>query len=835
MKFVNRFFVLLPLCFVAGFANNQSESGAVSGKVVFENGDGAASATVMLEDTKLGVSTEVDGSFVLSNVPTGSYKVLVRLIGYEQESPITIRVRSNDTVRVVLKLRENEIELSQILVTGTRRQAAEDTRPSVTTMTPREAKYLPGAAEDVLRGLQALPGVTSVSDYSSQLVIRGAGPDQNLIMIDGFEVINPYRLYGFVSMFNPETVSDISLQTGGFAAQYGDRLSAVIDVKNREGRADVPFAAKLNFSLTNMNLIFEGSMPIEGSSYLLSLRRTYYDLILGPILKKAKLVEGDVALPNFRDLQFRGSVPISEDHKLIVNVLASRDGVSLVSGAERDRADSVNVVDDATNTMAGALWQYNPSKEVIINTQVSWYRNKGAGLFDGTFVDPSQNSGTIKRGDTTVSFVKFGVDYGYIYEKTSFVQRVLWSAGSHTLEAGCGADFLRTDFTRTFDIDPAIKELISQRGFVVPTSETQIVHFNRYNLYAQDRLAIGDKLFVQPGIRFDYYPFLKTKIYPSPRVNVSYKVSDLTTIRVAYGMYTQSPGMEKQNAFQSRLTFSKDRFTTLDAERSQHYILGFDRMLNVFWQLKVEGYYKNFDGVIVPEKLQGSQWYSAPTGDSVLSPRGWRTPVRIASDSLTSFPVNDATGRSYGFEVMLQKIRSQPTEKFTGWISYALSYADRDRDGIRTAFLFDQRHAVNVVGNYKFSESWEAGLRFTLRSGRPYPLPLGVRPRIIVGSQGGIEVPVIQRNNQGNVLLDVEYERDAFSGRLDLYHSLDLRVTTYPGWWGLNWSVYLDVTNVLNNQNVQQLNYYVNDRGQLASRTIDGIPILPSLGMSVSF
>jgi hypothetical protein len=260
---------LLIFSFPSFFLQIQAQTGAVAGRILLPNDEPAANAAVILEDTKLGASTTIDGDFVIHSIPVGTYELRVRLIGYEQKERLSLRVRANDTTRMNITLRENEIEMSQILVTGTRRQAAEDTRPSVTSMTPREAKYLPGAAEDVLRGLQALPGVTSVSDFSSQLVIRGSGPDQNLIMIDGFEVINPYRLYGVVSMFNPETVSDISLQTGGFAAQYGDRLSAVIDVKNREGRGDVPFAAKLNFSLTNMNLIFEGGLPFDGSSYLL--------------------------------------------------------------------------------------------------------------------------------------------------------------------------------------------------------------------------------------------------------------------------------------------------------------------------------------------------------------------------------------------------------------------------------------------------------------------------------------------------------------------------------------------------------------------------------------
>lgn len=826
---------LLAAIVVAGQSWSQTGNGVVAGTITVGNGEAASSATVTLEDSKLGAVADENGRFVIEDVPTGTYKLKVRLIGYEQGELLSVRVMPGDTSRVAITLRENEIEMAQILVTGSRRQPAEDTRPSVTTMTPKESKYLPGAAEDVLRSLQALPGVTSVNDFSSQLVVRGSGPDQNLIMIDGFEVINPYRLYGVVSMFNPETVSDISLQTGGFAAQYGDRLSAVIDVKNREGKNDAPFGAKLNFSLTNMNLIFEGALPFESSSYLLSLRRTYYDLILGPVLKKAKLVEGDVALPNFRDVQFRATLPVGEANRIILNALTSRDGVSLISGVDRNRPDSVNVFDKSDNSMVGATWQFTPERNLIVSTRLSWYRNAGSGAFDGTFADPSQSSGQIGRGDTIgLRYVHFGVTYDYFYTKISASQNLLWTRGNHTLEGGYGIDFLRTDFVRYFDIDRTLRDLIASRGFVVPTDQTEVVRYKRYNVYAQDRIAIGDRLFVQPGLRLDVYPFLKTKAYLSPRINMSYKVGEQTTIRGAYGIYFQSPGMEKQT-FNTPITFNDAAFATLVAEQAQHYILGFDRMVSSSWQFRFETYLKNFRNVIAPEKLQGSRWVSYATGDSILSTRGWTAPVRMPSDSLTYFPSNDATGKSYGFEILFQKIRSQPGDRITGWVSYALSYARRERDGVTTPFLFDQRHAMNVVGQYRISEGWDVGLRYTLRSGRPHAVALGIKPRIAVVTLNGVDTPVIQTDRDGKVILDVDYERDRYSGRLDLYSSLDLRVTTYPSWWGLNWSIYLDVQNVLNRSNMQAKSYYIDAEGNLRSRAVDGIPIFPSLGFSVSF
>jgi hypothetical protein len=813
----------------------QQGTGAIRGLVLIEGDGPAIGANVTIQNSRLGAAVDARGSFVIGPVPAGTYTVIARLVGYEQKERLEVLVFNGDTAVVRIMMRQSAVEMNTVVVTGSRRQSAEDVRPSVTSLTPRESKILPGAAEDVLRSLQALPGVTSVSDFSSQLVVRGSGPDQNLILIDDFEVLSPYRLYGFVSMFNPETVSDISLQTGGFSAQYGDRLSAVLDVKNREGRTDVAFGGKVNTSLTNMNVILEGSVPGTAGSYLFSARRTYYDLILGPVLKSAKLVEGDVALPNFRDLQGKIAIPLGGTHKLLFNLFTSRDGVELVSGAERDRPDSVSLTDVSNNTLFGVAWQFNPVKELIAQTRVSWYSNKGTGSFDGTFVDPSQNSGDITRADTFgIRLVSFGVDYDYIYQKLSIGQRFLLASGNHTLEAGFGIDRLRTDFIRYFQLDPVFKQFILARGQAIPTDATETVSYNRYNAYLQDRIAIGERVFIQPGVRLDVYPSLRERVSVSPRVNISVKLDELSTLRAAYGHYAQSPGMEKQD-LRNRFVFSEGTLAGLVPEHAHHYVLGYDRMVTADWQFKTEAYYKSFDDIIEQQKLAGSTWRVEQTGSDVFRRDGWTVPVRVPSDSLTSTPVNAGTGQSYGIELMLQKIRLGPDDTFTGWISYALSFAERERGGIVSPFLFDQRHAMNIVGNYRFAASWDVGARFTLRSGRPFARALGVQPRVVMQKVNGVETPVVQVDTQSKVILDAVYERETLTGRLNLYHTLDLRITTYPNWWGLQWSVYLDIQNVYNHKNQQQQRYFVDDRGRLQERPVNGIPIFPSLGMSVAW
>ncbi|MGA9115370.1 MAG: TonB-dependent receptor [Bacteroidota bacterium] len=837
MRPYTAFIVLATILGSPILSAQEDETGSIAGRVLLTTGEPAAGAAVLVEGTSLGDAADEEGRFLITGIPGGEHMLRVRLVGYRQEEPLAVSVSAGRRSEAVITMAQEAVELGEMVVTGTRRQDARDVRPSLTTLAPREAKILPGAAEDILRSLQALPGVTSVSDISSQLVVRGSGPDQNLILIDGFEVLNPYRLYGFVSMFNPETATEISLQTGGFAAPYGDRLSAVLDVRTREGRTETSAAGKINLSLTNMNLVFEGALPLlpPGSSYLVSARRTYYDLILGPLLSSAGIVKGEVALPNFRDFQAKAAVPLNPEHRVSFSAFTSRDGAELASGAERNTPDSVNVFDRSFNTLAGIAWAFTPSPRTAAQTHVSWYRNSGSGVFDGSFVDPSQNTGELGRLDTAgLRFFRFGLDYDYVFEKTSLTHRWIHTLRSHTLEAGGGVDLLRTDFIRSFEVDDLFRNFLLSRGQVVPVDAVETVRSRRAHLYVQDRIAAGERLFIQPGLRLDHYGALRTRTYLAPRLNLSYRLDDVSSLRAAYGRYYQSPGMEKQD-FRIRLSFNRATLASVDAERADHWILGYDRMLDFRWQFKAETYYKRFANVLVPARYVGSAWRTPSAGGPPRDPASWGTPNRVRADSLSSTPVHEATGKSYGFELLIQKIRSTSGDRLGGWVSYALSWSERERDGLRTPFLFDQRHAVNVVGNYRFAERWEAGVRFTLRSGRPYPLALGVAPRVAPDSSGGGARGRVLVDGAGRVILDPVYEQDRTSGRLGLYHSLDVRITTSPRWWGLDWSVYLDIQNVTNHANPQQLSSYVDEAGSLRERPINGIPIFPSIGMSLSF
>ncbi|MEK9137471.1 MAG: TonB-dependent receptor, partial [Bacteroidota bacterium] len=371
-------FVAFAITTITAFALDEGAGtlrGMVSSK---ERGERLAYVIILIEGTTWGTTTNDSGGFIISPIPAGRYTVEARLLGYEDARIEGVTIKENQTTRLSIQLAESAIPFDEIRVSADRARRQADVRPSLLEVSPVRAKTLAGVGEDVLRTLQALPGVLAPSDFSSQLVVRGSGPDQNLIVMDDIEVFNPYRLYGLISMFNPETASEINLITGGFPAKYGDRLSAVLDVRNREGDKSGAILGSLNASITNANLVLHGKSPFGfDGSYVISGRRTYYDLILGPIAKSAGLVKGDVAFPNFSDIQTKLVIEPSPEHKVIANSMFSRDGVEIISGPDRKQADSINITDVTNNNVAGIAWHYLPSERFLAKSSFSWYRNGG--------------------------------------------------------------------------------------------------------------------------------------------------------------------------------------------------------------------------------------------------------------------------------------------------------------------------------------------------------------------------------------------------------------------------------------------------------------------------
>lgn len=828
-----------------------AQTGNIEG-IVSEDGQAVAGISVSVQNTSLGAVTETNGKYIIRSVPIGNYQLKVSGIGYESQY-MDVAVAGNKTIRADFRVKSSAIITEEVEVIGEKRQKQEDTRVSVINLTPESARVLPGAVQDVMRTLQSLPGVLSPGDFTSQLAIRGSGPDQNLIIMDDVEIFNPYRLYGVVSMFNPEAVSDISLITGGFPAKYGDRLSAVLDVTNREGPHNKYLKGNVNASIVDANLVLEGKNPFNiPGSWILNSRRTYYDLIIEPFVKKAGLVDEDVTFPNFYDIQAKVVFGPFNGHRFLLNGIYSRDGVHIVSGKNRKTPDSVAVQNITRNDLASFTWQYLPSRKFSNRLVVSWYRNGGDSEFEAQFLDPTLNRDRFKDAvsDTLAPYLLgIGVTSDFSFRKYAVDDKLTWFWGPNQLEAGAGVDFMQNTLDFLFRLSPQLKAFInSNRGFrAVPSDIQDIRDYRRYRAYIQNNFRIAERLFVEPGIRLDYYDILQ-KPYFAPRISMSYGLDNLTTFRALWGIYYQSPGYEKLRDANILFDLSPQYTNKLNAEKAAHYVISLERWLNAEWRARIEGYYKNFQNLIVQKKVEGTGYFTEPVpGKDPHYTDAWTRPIPVSADSITQIPVNNSNGEAYGFEFLLEKRNIAGLNVLSGWISYALAYANRYEDQFTIPFRFDQRHTVNVVMNYMASSWLNIGLRWQFGSGFPYTKPKGIKPRITLedsnldgrpeSAQIASRLTFANNNARPEVIYNIDYGPDAnrFDAYKPDYHRLDIRLTAYTGFWGLDWSFYIDVINVYNRKNVINFNYFITEDLTIDKRTTTSLPIIPTFGFSVKF
>jgi hypothetical protein len=845
-----RFTVIICSVFVISNLSFSQDSSKihVTGKIISDKNDALSNILVSVKNTStpesFTVFTNEEGgySFYLSE---GNYEIRIERMGYEKYSQ-TISVEKNTSnIFNISLIEKSEYTTEQINVESEFRQKQDDLRTSMFNILPTEVKMLPGAIEDVMRSLKSLPGVTAPNDFTSQLIVRGSGPDQNLIVMDDVEIFNPYRLYGLVSMFNPETLQDITLITGGFPAKYGDRLSAVLDVNNKEGVRERPFSMISNVNIASANVIVQGKNPLNiPGSWLVSSRRTYYDLILGPFAKNAGLITEDSQLPNFKDLQFKFAFGPFKKSKFLINGVFSSDGVDVIPGNDRTSPDSVVAKDVTVNNVLSASWLYLPNSDFLSKTTVSWYTNSGDNNFEGDILDPLIDKEGLTPGQRDSlraigALLGFEFDSKYLFRKYSIVNKSTLFAGKNYYEFGAGLDLIRTDLTYSLNLDDAFRNFIQSQ----PNSRAILDDFNiqgndnlRASVYGQGRFKAGDKIYYQPSLRLDYYSYLN-KFYVSPRFNIGYAIDPITTIRSSVGVYYQSPGYEKLVDGQTFYDLTGSAGDNLKAERSVHFVLGIDRWLNNEWNAKVEGYYKKFDDLITQERITNYKYeftIADPTNTDpnyIGDPANWiRSDTKLAYDSITTTPINGVTGNAYGIEFSLEKKYAGPQSKFSGWINYAYSFANRERDGLEQPFRFDQRHVVNIVGNYRFNKTFELGMRWTYASNFPYTPPVGITPRVLRDSL--VINPFTQQ-----VMFNLDYGDDAnrFSKVRPEYHRLDVRFSAYTSFWNADWVFYIDVINAYNRKNVIGYNYDLTSDFRIKQSTVGMFPILPTIGVNARF
>ena len=757
--------------------------------------------------------------------PDGRFAVVLR------EGETTLRFRANGYQERILPVEGADLEVR--LFPNTFAETVEvvaesipQQRPSSNPIPSEEIFQVAGSIDNVFRTLDTLPGVASTDDIGSRLAVRGGTPDQNLTVMDGVEIHNPYRLFGITSAFNPETVENFQLAAGGFGVAYGDRLSSLLIVDNRPGSRDFQGATAL--SITDGNVVLEGTTPLwDNGTWLFSARRTYYDLLLN--------APDGQHFPSFADLQLQAGWQVGPGHRLTLMGLHSVEDADIDIDVGRS-GETLAFGSDVSNDLASARFNAVLGSRGTSTTIVSWYRNRELFGIDGTIrVDAKRSNAPdddVAFGLATIAFDRL-ISVRDISARQEFT---IQASPEHLVSAGLELHRLNTGVGFTITGDRNESEANGSSifgGSGLPDELESSLEGTRGGLWIQDTYAPSSRVSVEPGLRVDWST-VNGRVTLSPRVAASYALGGGARVRAAVGLYTQSPGYEKLIQSDYFIDLSAARELKLLHERATHLVVGVEQDLGADVTARVEGYYKRFGDLLI-----GRLETEAERRDRISQydfPQNLEDSIPTAP-LITSNPTNAGGGYAYGFDFYLN--HANRVAPLTGWLSYAWGRANRESYGRRYSFEYDRRHAFNAVGRYRLTSRWDLAATARIASGFPYTAPVGLRVSAVEDQRGTL---VPGTDLDGNLIYTVDYGsvENLNSGRLPYYARVDLRAMYQPGGATGRWSFYIEVINLLGRDNPVELEPQLeHDPGSNMPRLFEvaeqGFPRIPTFGFRLRF
>lgn len=656
------------------------------------NGEGLIGATIYVEELKIGTSTNVYGFYSISIDP-GNYNVTFSYIGY---APVAQTISLTENTSLNMELAEADVNLDEVEISGEKKdQNVTSIEMSVERMDIKTIKKIPQflGEVDIIRSALLLPGVTTVGEGASGFNVRGGNIDQNLILLDEAPVYNSSHLFGFFSVFNPDAVKDFTLYKGGIPAQFGGRLSSVMDVHQKEGNLK-KISGSGNISLVSSKLTLEGPIKKDKSSFMIAGRRSYADLMA----KAAGQLQNSDAY--FYDLNLKLNYILNEKNRIFLSGYLGDDVFNFDGDFEARWG----------NKTTSLRWNHLFNSKIFSNLTL-------------VYSDYSYSLG-VPSGSFAFEWESHIYNYNVNYDFTVF------ATPKNTLKFGMNSTYYRflpgkaegkgeTSIFNKIEIEqerawePAIYVSNEQKI----TSLLTLQYGLRYSMFMN--LGPGDENEYENGqpiqdpgdpnsvneitgtTHYDRYELIKGFDGFEPRLAVNYRLNDRSSVKASYNRMRQYIHLVSNTTSAIPVDVWKPSGRYVKPATADQVALGYFRNFNNNkFEASTEVYYKNFYDLL--DYVDGAELLLNQTLEQEL----------LSGD-----------GRAYGLEVQIKKKEG----KFTGWISYTLSRTERKVEGINNNDYYpsnyDKTHDVSVVAMYQINEKWDIGANFTFMTGRPITYP----------------------------------------------------------------------------------------------------------------
>ena len=795
-------FIGLALACLPGFAQKRTISGYVMDAASKETLIGA---TVFDRNSGKGCATNNYGFYTLT-LDQGGVDLQVSYVGYTQQNK-AIDLKENLSINFLL---ETNTTLDEVVVEATRATvSARSPQMSVVELPVQQIKSIPtlfGEA-DVLKAIQLLPGVQNGSEGSAGMYVRGGGPDENLLLLDGVPVYNVNHALGFFSVFNPDALKNVTLYKGSFPAHFGGRLSSVVDIRMKEGDMQ-KYHGNVSVGLISSKLNFEGPIVKDKLSFNLSFRRTYGDLLIKPTLWIASAMNPEMSKLNtgynFYDLNAKLNWKISDKDRLYLSFYTGDDAINFgvrYKDYEVDDAQYNNNMDIKWrwgNKVASLRWNHVMSQKLFMDASVNYtqYRHRLG-------MDMSEETIYHHEGQTLNVKDEFNMAYkSGINDITAKVDFDYTPLPNHEIRFGGNYTY------HMFRPEVQSAKMIAGNEVEIDTViGLSNVYAHETALYAEDNMTFGDIFRVNAGLHYSTFT-VEGKTYQSvqPRLSASVMLASNLSLKAGYAYMTQYVHLLSN----SSLSLPTDLWVPVTAKivpMNAHQVsLGAFYELPRLFDISIEGYYKTMNNLL--EYKDGASFFG--------SSDTWENKVCLGK------------GWAYGIEFLVQRSFG----KTTGWIGYTWAHSKRqfDREGMEInggkvfPAKYDRRHDISITVQHKFSERFDLSGTWVFSSGNCGTL--------------GTQVYEGLMDEWGYIPSINALERNNF--RMGNYHRLDLGVNFHrPTKHGVStWNI--SVYNVYNHHNpfIVYTNYSWDEATQTEKKKLmqaSLFPILPSVSYSFKF